>query len=135
MCLEGWTTRWNRCCERRLHEHMSRRSFPKARRPQEAFGGGCTSPLPPSLIKSKHEMDAHKRVPRWIAALRASGFDTVRILCPPRRCRETILNLEPWVKRNEEPGRSPDRDVVSQSELATVLPSKTPGGRLLPITY
>ena len=28
------------------------------------------------------------------------------------------------MKRNEEPGRSPDRDVVSKSELATVLPAK-----------
>ena len=96
--------------------------FPEGTTPQEAFE--VYKSLPPSLIKSKHEMDAHKRVPRWIAALRASGFDTVRSLCPPRRCRETILNLEPWVKRNEEPGRSPDRDVVSKQELATVLPAK-----------
>jgi hypothetical protein len=96
--------------------------FPEGTSPQEAFE--VYRSLPPSLIKSKHEMDAHRRVPRWIAALRASGFDTVRSLCPPRRCRETILNLEPWVKRNEEPGRSPDRDVVSKQELATVLPAK-----------
>ena len=55
--------------------------FPEGTSPAEAFE--VYKSLPPSLIKSKHEMDAHKRVPRWIAALRASGFDTVRSLCPP----------------------------------------------------
>ena len=93
--------------------------FPEGTSSSEAFA--VYKALPPSLIKSKHELDAHRRVPRWIAALRASGFNTVKSLCPPRKCRETILGLEAWVNRNEEPGRPDDLDLVDDADLALVL--------------
>ena len=75
-----------------------------------AFRGGTTAreafatyrAMPPSLVKSKHEVDAHRAVARWITALQVAGFRTIRSLLPPRRARETILSLEDWVRRNVE---------------------------------
>ena len=79
--------------------------------------------LPPSLLKTKHELDAHGRVTRWITGLRLAGYKDIRALLPPRRCRETILALEPWVKRNEEPGAPVVDQDVAIKELEAQLPA------------
>ena len=71
------------------------RSFPAGTSSAVAFR--AYQQLPPSLLKTQHELDAKQAVGRWVSALNAAGQTEIRHVLPSRKLWQLLKALEPHV--------------------------------------